>query len=139
MRAKGDIINIIVRLFIFAVLISALAFSYMYSTKGYETRGKGLIITTHNEIRKFNYLQIMDVRKVAAGEMAGLSRTFGVGGLFGYSGHFHNSTIGDMTFYATQQKNWVLMHTFAGEAIVVTPDNPDKFVYEVTAIITPNN
>ncbi len=84
-------------------------------------------------------MQIMDARRVAKAEMNDLHRTFGVGGLFGYSGHYHNETIGDMTFYATQNKNWVLVHTIKGESIILTPDDPDKFLYEVKAVYIPNN
>jgi len=139
MRAKGDSWNTIIRVFIFAVLILSVVVSYRYGTTGYETKGKTLVIKKHNGPLTLNYLQISDVRKVGAAEMTDISRTFGVGGLFGYSGRYHNTTIGDMTFYATQQQNWVLLHTDKNEAIILTPDNPDKFVIEIKSIITPNN
>lgn len=138
-RAKGDKMNVAVRVAITLLLIFAVWMAFSYSTKGYGIYGKTLVIKTHESDIKLTYMQIMDVRKMDAGEMTGLSRSFGFGGLFGYYGHYHNATAGDMTFYATQQKNWVLIHTEDNRAIVLTPDDPDKFVSEVKAIITPNN
>jgi hypothetical protein len=138
-KAKGDRINVMVRVAIFLVLAFSVSMGFVFSTKSYETRGKNLIIKNRfNEIN-YRWSKMMEVREVSESEMVGLSRSFGVGGLFGYYGHYHNSTIGDMTFYATQQKNWVLMHIIDGEAIIVTPDDPKKFVDEIHSIITPNN
>ena len=60
--------------------------------------------------------------------MYGVIRTFGVGGLFGYYGQFYNSKIGSMTWYATRQNNTVLVRTIDNKNIVLTPDEPEKFV-----------
>jgi|SRR6185312_9264092 len=138
-RAKGDMMNMAVRIGIFAVLLVTLGYSFMYSVTGYAVRGKALIIKMRHAEIPYTYTQIMDVRAVGAGEMASLKKSFGIGGLFGYSGQYHADAFGDITFYGTQQKNWVLMHTDKNEAIVLTPDDPAKLVKEVMAIITPNN
>lgn len=138
-RAKGDKMNVAVRVAISLLLVFAVWMAFRYSTEGYGTYGKTLVIKTHDKDIAFTYMQIMDVRRVSEDEMKGLSRSFGFGGLFGYYGHYHNATIGDMTFYATQQKNWVLIHTSDNKALILTPDDPDKLVSEVKAIITPNN
>ncbi len=138
-RAKGDKMGIILRIGIFLIMVFSIVMSFIYSTKGYETKGKSLIIKNRFSQITLTYNDMADVRLIAEDEMKSLSRGLGVGGLFGYYGHYHNSSIGDMTFYATQQKNWVLIHTVNGESIVVTPDEPDKFLTEVKAIITPNN
>src|SRR5581483_11609150 len=138
-KAKGDKVYMIMGIVVLAVLAFTIAMSFIYSTKGYETKGKSIIIKNRNKEVALKWNDVADVRVVAAEDMKGTSRTFGIGGLFGYSGHYHNAAIGDMTFYATQNKNWVLMHTTSGEAIIVTPDDPDKFTNEVKSIITPNN
>jgi hypothetical protein len=138
-KAKGDKVNIIVRVAIFLVLFFSISMGFVFSTKGYETKNKNFIIKNRFKEITYRWSKIMDVRQVTEEEMQGLSRSFGVGGLFGYYGHYHNATIGNMTFYATQQKNWVLMHILDGEAIIVTPDDPKKLVEEVNSIITPNN
>ncbi len=55
-------------------------------------------------------------------------RTFGVGGLFGYYGKFSNSKIGSMTWYATRKDKVVLVRTINNKKIILTPDEPQKFV-----------
>ena len=69
-------------------------------------------------------------------------RTFGNGGMFGYTGKFYKKGIGSMTWYCTQRKNYVLIETINGKKIVITPDNPDGFMKNVEArypllVITP--
>ena len=55
-------------------------------------------------------------------------RTFGVGGLFGYFGNFTNMKIGRMTWYATRRDNPILIVTTNNKKIILTPNNPGKFV-----------
>ena len=55
-------------------------------------------------------------------------RTFGVGGLFGYFGNFANMKMGRMTWYATRRDNPILIVTTNNKKIILTPNNPGKFV-----------
>ena len=55
-------------------------------------------------------------------------RVFGVGGLFGYYGKFANKKIGSMTWYATRKDKTVLVKTINNKKIILTPDEPEKFV-----------
>ena len=55
-------------------------------------------------------------------------RIFGVGGLFGYYGKFANTKLGSMTWYATRKDRMVLVRTIDTRKIILTPDNPDKFI-----------
>lgn len=55
-------------------------------------------------------------------------RIFGVGGLFGYYGRFANTKIGGMTWYATRRSRAVLLRLADGKKIVLTPDEPERFV-----------
>ena len=59
-------------------------------------------------------------------------RTFGVGGLFGYYGKFANSKIGSMTWYATRLDKIVLIKTVNNKKIILTPDEPERFVANFT-------
>jgi len=58
-------------------------------------------------------------------------RTFGNGGLFGYTGRYYKQPYGSMTWYCSQRKNYVLLETSAGKTIVVTPDERDAMVNEL--------
>jgi hypothetical protein len=55
-------------------------------------------------------------------------RTFGVGGLFGYYGKFASKKLGGMTWYATRNDKTVLVLTVDDKKIILTPDDPEKFV-----------
>jgi hypothetical protein len=55
-------------------------------------------------------------------------RTLGVGGLFGYFGKFANMKLGSMTWYATRTDRTVLIRTVDNRKIVLTPDEPERFV-----------
>ncbi len=60
-------------------------------------------------------------------------RTFGVGSLFGYYGKFANTKLGSMTWYATRKDKTVLVRTIDNKKIILTPDEPEKFVADLTA------
>jgi hypothetical protein len=60
-------------------------------------------------------------------------RTFGVGGLFGYYGKFLNSKLGSMTWYATRRDRMILIVTIDNRKIIVTPDDPNKFMAEASS------
>lgn len=55
-------------------------------------------------------------------------RTFGVGGFFGYFGKFSNAEFGKMTWYATRKDKIVIITTTSDKIIVLTPNEPGKFV-----------
>ncbi len=60
-------------------------------------------------------------------------RTMGIGGLFGFVGHYHNAVLGSYKAYATNDLNTVVL-VFEEETIVVTPDDPAGFVAAVEAV-----
>ncbi|HXS56398.1 MAG TPA: PH domain-containing protein [Hanamia sp.] len=59
-------------------------------------------------------------------------RTFGVGGLFGYYGKFANTKLGSMTWYATRRDGMILVITMDNRKIIVTPDDPNKFIADAS-------
>jgi hypothetical protein len=68
------------------------------------------------------------VRTVSKKEMGLPIRTFGNGGLFGYTGSYFSERIGNMTWYATRTDNFVLVLLKGGKKLVLTPDEPLEFV-----------
>ena len=56
-------------------------------------------------------------------ELAGMIRTFGVGGLFGYYGAFWAPRIGHVRMHATCTKGLVLIVTTTGKKIIISPDD----------------
>ncbi len=102
-------------------------YSFLYHPKDYKVTRVELIIKRQCADVHIRMRDILDCRALTDADMNGTIRTFGVGGLFGYFGHYHNSMIGDMTFYATRQTGLVLVHVANGEALILSPDQPEKF------------
>ena len=78
-------------------------------------------------------VDIKSVAKVNKKEIRSSFRMFGVGGLFGYFGNFSNFSLGSMTWYATRRDTPVLVMTADNKRIILTPNEPDKFVSELNS------
>lgn len=79
-----------------------------------------------NDIKSLELLNEQDIRSSV--------RTLGVGGLFGYFGKFANLKLGSMTWYATRTDRTVLVRTVDERKIILTPDEPEKFVADFNAL-----
>ena len=112
------------------LLISVYIIAFALRPVNYELASEQLII--HRPIMdvKIDRKQIKTVELLANGSLGWSLRIFGVGGLFGYYGKFANSKIGSMTWYATRRDKTVLVTTTNNKKIIVTPDEPEKFVAE---------
>lgn len=65
---------------------------------------------------------------------AGSIRTFGIGGLFGFIGYFHNSFLGNYRAYATDMSDSVVLN-FEGKKVVITPEQPSEFVKTIQRLM----
>jgi hypothetical protein len=106
-------------------------------------RPEALILTDEAVVvdRKISKISIpySDIVQVTLPENKDLRfavRTFGNGGLFGYTGKYYKQPYGSMTWYCSQRKNYVLLETSAGKKIVVTPDDREAMVSELKGKIT---
>lgn len=77
---------------------------------------------------------IKSAELIERNKITGSIRTFGVGGFFGYYGNFANFSLGRMTWYATRKDKPVLIKTIDNKKIIFTPNDPDKFVNELTSM-----
>lgn len=78
----------------------------------------------------FKDFPISDIKSVEyhPNAMKGSLRTWGIGGLFGYIGHFKNRLLSNYKAYATHRRKTVIINTKENEQIVITPDDPKEFV-----------
>lgn len=67
--------------------------------------------------------------------MSGSLRTFGIGGVFGYIGHFKNRDLSNYKAYVTHREKTVVIQTKDNDQIVISPDNPELFVISMQEII----
>ena len=114
-------------LVILAILLVAAAFAI----RGYSVMDGKLLIHRLGWSNKFDLAELVRA-EVSPGATMGSLRTMGIGGLFGFVGHFHNEILGSYKAYATNEFNTVVL-VFGNQTIVVTPDDPEEFVEAVTA------
>lgn len=121
----------LVSLPVILLLLSIYWAAFLYRPLNYEIKEGSILI--HRPIKDI-IIDQFDIKMVVAVEARQLKstlRTFGVGGLFGYFGRFYNATIGSMTLYATKHnKDSVMIKTTNNRIILITPDEPEKFVAE---------
>lgn len=88
-------------------------------------------ITINRKIKPV-IIEFSEVRAISkVHDMKFAMRTFGNGGLFGYTGKYYQKDIGSMTWYCTQRKNYILIEKTNGKNIVITPDDPDGLLQEI--------
>lgn len=103
--------------------------TYLFRIKGYEVKGDTLII--HRPVKNI-FIPITAIargRKIEKDELNWSLRTFGNGGLFGYTGYFTNKRIGPMRWYATRLDKGVLLQTHKGQNILLTPNEPEALLH----------
>ncbi len=57
-------------------------------------------------------------------------RTFGNGGLFSFTGFFHNKALGSYRAFVTDLHRTVVLH-FPKRTVVVSPSAPEEFVHDL--------
>ena len=108
------------------LLIYLIAFAFR--PINYEITSDKLIVHRPLTDVKIDRNQIESVETLEKDKISSSIRTFGVGGLFGYYGKFANTKLGGMTWYATRKDKIVLVRTIDERKIILTPDDPKKFV-----------
>ncbi|HXB29304.1 MAG TPA: PH domain-containing protein [Puia sp.] len=111
------------------VLLSLIYFmAYLYMPLDYKISNEELII--HRLVKSIHIPRnnIVSAESVDKEMISWSLRTMGVGGLFGYYGRFMNYRIGNMIWYATRKDRAVLIRTVNDEKIILTPDEPVRFL-----------
>lgn len=112
------------------LVVAVFLFTYYFRTTGYTVTNDSLVIHRPASNVTITRNDIVEVSIVEPAKTKGIIRTFGVGGAFGYYGKFRGYYLGAMTWYATRRSDLVLIQTFTGKKIVVTPDDTEGFIAE---------
>ena len=117
---------------IFTTIILLLIYFGTFSFRpiSYKLTDDKLIIHRPLSDIKIIRAEIQNVEQLDKEKLSWAFRVFGVGGLFGYWGKFSNTKLGSMTWYATRRNNAVLVTTIYNKKIILTPNEPEKFVIE---------
>jgi hypothetical protein len=121
-------------LFPIIILLIILLFTFLYSPQGYSVDIDHVVV--HRRIN--NYFiprkNLIEIREVSKEEMGLPIRLFGNGGVFGYTGIFRNRSLGSMEWFASQQKNYVLLTNDRKKKIILTPDDVNGFLEALKAL-----
>ena len=113
------------------ILLSLIYFgTFSFRPISYKLTDNKLIVHRPLSDIKIDRTEIKSVEQLDKAKLSWAVRIFGVGGLFGYWGKFSNTKIGSMTWYATRRNNAVLVTTIHNKKIILTPNEPEKFVTE---------
>jgi len=120
---------------IFALVILAiLNYSYGERILGYDVTNEGVKIVKGNNRELIRKDRIIEVKLIDKSDLKFAIRTFGIGGIFSYSGTFTNKKLGSMTWYLTRKDSLVMLVTKM-DKIVLSPDNCQEFYNEVKKMI----
>jgi len=128
--AKEDIMFPIFALVILAIL----NYSYGERILGYDITNEGVKIIKGENAELIKKDRILEVKLIDRNDLKFAIRTFGIGGVFSYSGTFTNKKLGSMTWYLTRKDSLVMLVTKM-DKIVLSPDNCQEFYNEVTKMI----
>ena len=116
------------------VILAILNYSYRERILGYDVTTEGVKIIKGSNSELITKDRIIEVKLIDKSDLKFSIRTFGIGGIFSYSGTFSNKKLGSMTWYLTRKDSLVMLVTKM-DKIVLSPDNCQKFYNEVKKII----
>ena len=103
---------------------------FAFGPSGYSFHGRDLLIRRRAWAPFRVPLAGLTAATVSPGAMRKSLRTFGNGGVFGFTGWFHNSRLGRYRAWVTDPKRAVVLE-FPDRTIVVSPGRPHLFVDEL--------
>lgn len=115
------------------LLILLVAMAFMI--RGYDLEANTLRV---HRLGWYTRLDLAGLSSVEADPVAmmGSTRVFGNGGLFCFAGRFRNRQLGTYRAFATDPRQAVVLR-LRDRTVVITPDDPEKFLDEVRKILSP--
>ncbi|CAM3334198.1 hypothetical protein FLLO111716_04800 [Flavobacterium longum] len=110
-----------------AILLLVFGVSYYFSIKKYEVLPGQIVVH-----RPFDKVVIradgLVATRVEKKDIRFSIRTFGIGGIFSFTGTFWNRKFGAMTWYVTDMARAVLLTDPRTNKTIISPDDPEKFI-----------
>jgi hypothetical protein len=111
-----------------AILVLVIGLSYFFSVRKYEITHDSIIVHRPFDMIKIPKATIATAQRVEKKDIRMSIRTFGIGGVFAYTGQFWNGKFGSMTWYVTRMDSAVLLIDSKKRKTVISPDNPEEFI-----------
>ena len=115
----------------FFILILCLVF-YLYRPLKYSIENGNIRISRTLGDKIILKDDIKAVRIPSDHDIAWPIRTFGNGGLFGYTGRYYTKHIGSMIWYCSRRNNYILIERKNKLPIVISPDEHKAFLKAYT-------
>lgn len=114
-------------------LVMLMVITYGYSPRKYVIDGKNIKIKRIFGDKLIPASEIKLVRLPVNNEINWPIRTFGNGGLFGYTGRYYTGKIGNMQWYCSRRSNYVIILREGRPPVIISPDLPNEFIAEYYA------
>lgn len=114
---------IVIQLGTTLLLVGIFFYCYLFRITGYRVSREEVVICRPAGERRIPIAEIAEVVIPTRDSMRWTLRTFGNGGIFGYTGKFANSTYGAMTWYATRTNKTILLILHNNSKILLSPDD----------------
>lgn len=118
----------------FAVLLSCIFILlttlviYLYRPLLYKIENKSIIICRHLGNKIISKDDIKTVRIPQPKELDWPIRTFGNGGVFGYTGRYYTKHMGSMIWFCSRRDNYVIIERKNKIPVVISPDEQQAFL-----------
>ena len=116
--------------FVMALPLLVVLIAGFWAVLGYEINGDVLEIRRPGRVTRVPLRGLRDVREDPEAMKRAL-RVFGNGGMFAFTGIFHNKRVGRFHAYVTDRGRAVFLELADGKKIAVSPDDPRGFVRRV--------
>jgi hypothetical protein len=114
------------------VIYIGMILMYFQKPESIEITDRGVIIRLRINPLIIPFFNIKSIRKAEANDMNGVILSSLIYSLsFGYSGMYWNKNMGDMWWYCSQRKNYIIIDTNNNTRIVITPDDPEGFMKDL--------
>jgi len=109
------------------LLIVCLAL-FVFRPQSYKIEKGNIIIKRMFQDKMISANEIKIVRIPTDKEIAWPIRTFGNGGIFGYTGRYYTKHLGKMLWFCSRRSNLVFIERKGKISVVISPDLPKEFV-----------
>lgn len=118
---------------LFMILLPVI--TYFYMPKFYVINEDALLVKRLAGNFRIPLSTIENVELASKEDMRLTMRTFGNGGMFGFTGYFRNSRFGRMRWFVTQRVNYIVITTNDQKKYVISPDEPEMMADDLTRSI----
>jgi hypothetical protein len=118
---------------LFMILLPVI--TYFYMPRFYVIDEDALLIKRLAGNFRIPVSTIDKIERASKEDMRLTMRTFGNGGMFGFTGYFRNARYGKMRWFVTQRTNYIVITTNDQKKFVISPDEPEMMADDLAKML----